>query len=477
MSEDYQEPSEELQEEPSEEEQEEPSEMLQEEPSEESQEEPSEEQQEEPDEMRQEEPPEPDMPVFEWYIQVAEGKKAGPISFERLKSFAERGKIFPKTKVRSTEAESVWTPAGAVPELFPGIDPKEYAEPEKAEPEKVAEPKAEEPSSESVAVTDDSQVTTKPKVRIDVGRKQDEKPTEKPKEKKAPAFMIDTGAASSKKQDSKKKEEKPAEPVEKPQEPEPEPTVDEQPEEDNMDGSTVTSSPGIKISIGGAKKEPKKEAKKEKSSAAFKFKIDPTASKKKEEEPKEPEKPVEEVVAAEPEPAPEEPKPEKKKDASSPGIKISIGAPVDKKKTDDKSASGKKSEKSAFKVAVKPTVQTTVKAEGEETKKTDDSAVVESKSEPKKRDKKEKDEPAEPAGKKASGTPLLLRIAAVLCFLVGLGAAGGLFFLGRETFDTPLSGLLSGTVFLFGTVTMILFLLVAHLFSKINEQQPREPEA
>lgn len=413
-------------------------------------------------------------PVVEWFIQVADGKKAGPISFERLKGFAVRGKIAPKTNVRSTDTDAAWQPAALVPGLFPDVDPEEFAAPDSQLKE---EPTSEEPeenvassdeSNGSVEVTDDSQATTIPKVLIDVGKKKDEKPAEKPKAKKAPAFVINTGASS-------KKKEEPAEtgdatpPEAEPKPEEPKPKAPKPAEEKKSDASSVASSPGIKISIGApaGKKEPKKE----KSSAAFKFAIDPDASKKKEEKTEEiadapvvdDTPPKEEPQVAQPIAQPQPP-PVEKKDASSPGVKISIGAPA-KKKTD--ATSDKKSgDKSAFKFAVKPDVPSEPKAD--ERKASSDSTVVTKK--PKEEPKRQEEDTTDAEPKKKSGAaPLLLRVFSILCFLSCTGSAAGLFFLGQGKFDTAFLALLAGVVFLLGFGVGFTAWLVASLFAGMKE--------
>jgi hypothetical protein len=57
-------------------------------------------------------------PEIQWFIQIADGKKAGPISWEHLKKFMEQKRLLPETKVRSTQSGSVWVPAGTIPNLF-----------------------------------------------------------------------------------------------------------------------------------------------------------------------------------------------------------------------------------------------------------------------------------------------------------------------------------------------------------------------
>ncbi len=58
------------------------------------------------------------MSDIQWYIQVEEGKKAGPLPFDRLQRLAAKGKIGPETNVRTTETGAVWTPARTVSGLF-----------------------------------------------------------------------------------------------------------------------------------------------------------------------------------------------------------------------------------------------------------------------------------------------------------------------------------------------------------------------
>lgn len=58
------------------------------------------------------------MADVQWFIQVGDGKKAGPVSFEKLQQLAEKKKFFPTTKIRSTEEGAVWVAAETVPGLF-----------------------------------------------------------------------------------------------------------------------------------------------------------------------------------------------------------------------------------------------------------------------------------------------------------------------------------------------------------------------
>lgn len=43
-----------------------------------------------------------------WYIQIEPGKKAGPVSFDKLQQLAAEGRFFPETKLRSTQEGAVW---------------------------------------------------------------------------------------------------------------------------------------------------------------------------------------------------------------------------------------------------------------------------------------------------------------------------------------------------------------------------------
>ncbi|MDR2706506.1 MAG: DUF4339 domain-containing protein [Planctomycetaceae bacterium] len=61
-------------------------------------------------------------PEVQWFIQIADGKKAGPISWEHLKKFAGQKRLLPETKVRSTQPDAVWVPAGTIPDLFGDIE-------------------------------------------------------------------------------------------------------------------------------------------------------------------------------------------------------------------------------------------------------------------------------------------------------------------------------------------------------------------
>ncbi len=77
------------------------------------------------------------MSEIQWFIQVAEGKKAGPVSFEKLQQFAQKRKFFPTTKVRSTEEGAVWVTASSVPGLF---DEEKEVDEKKEEPQEQALP-------------------------------------------------------------------------------------------------------------------------------------------------------------------------------------------------------------------------------------------------------------------------------------------------------------------------------------------------
>lgn len=56
----------------------------------------------------------------QWYILVADRKKAGPVTFEKLLDLKNKGKIAPNTMVRKV-TEKKWIAAAMVPELFGGI--------------------------------------------------------------------------------------------------------------------------------------------------------------------------------------------------------------------------------------------------------------------------------------------------------------------------------------------------------------------
>ena len=88
------------------------------------------------------------MSELQWYIQVSVGKKAGPISFERLKELVEQKRIFPGTNVRSTAPDAAWTSAKDVPGLFsesvnetenPTTDPEPIEETEETDDTKPEE--------------------------------------------------------------------------------------------------------------------------------------------------------------------------------------------------------------------------------------------------------------------------------------------------------------------------------------------------
>ena len=358
----------------------------------------------------------------EWYIQVGDGKKAGPISFERLKGFAERGKIQPTTNLRSTETDAAWMLARNVPGLYPKAEPNRNVPTEDFDSGE--ELSIEEPSTE-VSVTDDSQAMETPRDLIDAGLKKDEKKS---------VFVIDTGSASKKKDEEKPREE--AKSVEKPV---------EKNADDIANGSTVTSSPGIKISIGAPTG--KKEAKKEKSSAGFKFKIDPTGTKPKE-EPK-----------AQEEPVADKPTSKKDGDKSASGVKISIGAPTVKSKSEDKSSAKRSSEKSAstFKVAVKPGPP--VEPKPDKKKKSDDSVAVavKSKSKPTKQNDGENTDGSTDFELKMpkGGAGAFLKIVAVLSMILAFCGAITLIALGKETPGMPFSIVLAVIVFLYGIMTGI----------------------
>ncbi|MDR2756106.1 MAG: DUF4339 domain-containing protein [Planctomycetaceae bacterium] len=61
-------------------------------------------------------------PEILWFVQIADGKKSVPISWERLKNLAEQKKVLPDTKVRNNLPNAVWVPAETIPNLFENLE-------------------------------------------------------------------------------------------------------------------------------------------------------------------------------------------------------------------------------------------------------------------------------------------------------------------------------------------------------------------
>jgi hypothetical protein len=195
-------------------------------------------------------------PEIQWFIQIADGKKAGPISWEHLKKFAEQKRVLPETKVRSTQSGSVWVPAGTIPDLFGNNNETVPAQTTLSEtmvvtdkPEEKTTPaeKKESPvSSFSIntgAKQSHSDVAVKPVIKIDTKKSI---PKEN-KEKKKSTGIFGFGVQKSKTKTDEKKNDNPA----KISEPEKKKTSDQ-------------SASAIKISISPPKEKNKN---KEKSSA------------------------------------------------------------------------------------------------------------------------------------------------------------------------------------------------------------------
>jgi hypothetical protein len=200
-------------------------------------------------------------PEIQWYIQIADGKKAGPVSWERLKKFAEQKKLLPETKVRSTMPDAVWVSAETIPNLFENTEetfPTQITSSEKTvvtkkSEEKIKPSENKEPSVASFSINTGAEQTktnivTKPIIKIDPKKSV---PKEKTEEKKSTGFF-GFGVQKSK----TKTEEKNDVSVKRPE-----------PEKKKTSGQSVSE---IKISISPSKE---KDKNKEKSSAPATFVI------------------------------------------------------------------------------------------------------------------------------------------------------------------------------------------------------------
>lgn len=130
------------------------------------------------------------MSNVQWYIQVEVGKKAGPVSFEKIRQLVAEGKLVPETKIRSTEDGAAWTRAGDFDGLF-------------AETKASNEPAKNQKQVDSSSIGDKNPVKDKSQassIVIDVGGG---------RSKSKPAFSIDVkGSAKKDKKDPKQAEKR-----------------------------------------------------------------------------------------------------------------------------------------------------------------------------------------------------------------------------------------------------------------------------
>jgi hypothetical protein len=149
-----------------------------------------------------------DQSKIQWYIQVGDGKKAGPVPLERLQQLVKTGKVFPNTHIRSTQSGSTWIPANTVSGLFPdhSAEPNNLTEPES--------PKNDQKSSSiatfMINVGGDkpkADTTTKNAFKINPKKsEQKEKKEEKSEEKKNSSFFsFGTKPKSEEKKEDKNK--------------------------------------------------------------------------------------------------------------------------------------------------------------------------------------------------------------------------------------------------------------------------------
>lgn len=391
------------------------------------------------------------MSEIQWYIQVGGGKKAGPISFERLKELANQLRIFPGTNVRSTESESVWMPAKDVPNLFSQDEektPEPVAVSEESEPKPIEnEPEIKEnepgtvppdetsptePSAsvsntddENIPQTEDSQMAAIPinespketevEIKIAEPKKASSsftidtgKTSQKSSPAKNSAFAIDTGKSSSKPEaasletaEAEKKDEKPT----------PE-TIHDTDSDLLKTKKEEKSSAAVKISIGGVSDKKGKEKKPEKSSAAF---------------------------------------------------AISVGGGISEKKKE------------------KPSVKID-NVESEDVSEKDSAGLIDQK----KTSKKSKDKASSPVGKgdrkakspsPGGAMPGILKITSIISVLFGCGGGAGIVGLGMKVLGTPLSGILGGVVFLFGLCLGVVAWGLSSLIVRVAQQSEPQQSA
>ncbi|MDR0338577.1 MAG: hypothetical protein LBI18_16010 [Planctomycetaceae bacterium] len=214
-------------------------------------------------------------PEIQWFIQIADGKKAGPISWERLKKFAEQKKLLPSTKIRNTLPDAVWVLAETIPDLFDNvaehalptpITTSEITTATQNTEEKIKSAEKKETSSVSFSINTGieqtkTNIAAKPIIKIDTKKSV---PKENKEEKKSTGIFGFGVPKSPTKTDEKKNEAPKIETSLKTSEPEKKKTSDQ-------------SAPAIKISI-NQPKEKDKNKNKEKSSvpASFVISTEPT---------------------------------------------------------------------------------------------------------------------------------------------------------------------------------------------------------
>lgn len=206
-------------------------------------------------------------PEILWFVQIADGKKSVPISWERLKNLAEQKKVLPDTKVRNNLPNAVWVPAETIPNLFENLEevlPTQMTSSEitvvtKNTEEKTKPAEKKEPSVTSFTVNAGTEQTktniiTNPVFKIDTKKSV---PKENKEEKKSTG-IFGLGTQKSKIETEKKKNE-----IEKT-----DASVKlSEPEKKKSDQSI----PAIKISVSPPKE---KDKNKEKSSVSETFVID-----------------------------------------------------------------------------------------------------------------------------------------------------------------------------------------------------------
>lgn len=356
------------------------------------------------------------MSEIQWYIQVGPGKKAGPISFERLQKIARQGKIFPSTKVRSDETGAAWVPAHEIPDLFDEAPPADESElPSENTPDvdlPTEEPTnyealPEEPTTDTEAEKEEKVPFKAGAIVIDIGKGSASKKSTAPgtakneKKKTFTGFVIDTSGKKDKNQDGG------ASPAE-------EETGNEEPQ--------VEEAP--------APVEPKKS---DKSSVAVKINLAASPKQNTEESST--------VVVSELDLSTKI----KKADKSSAAVKINLG---DSKKTEESSEI----------------------VEAKKSKKKDKKESVPS-------PKKEKKPTPKKNGR---GLPSLLKTAAIVSFLVGGLGAGGIFAVCFQTPGILFAAVLGSVVLVFGALLGVVSWGLAGLAARLilleKPEEGRTPE-
>ncbi|MDR1962869.1 MAG: DUF4339 domain-containing protein [Planctomycetaceae bacterium] len=343
-----------------------------------------------------------------WFIQIAEGKKAGPISLERLKKFAEQKKLLPDTKVRSTQSDATWVLAKTVPGLFSEDEKQEIAPTETDLLESVTVMKkiAEDFSDKSVEKNDE-------KSAVEI--KSDEK-----KGSSVSSFSIKVGGDQS--------------------------------------SSNVTSKHVFKIDTKKSVPKENKETKNEEKKSKGLFGFGVQKSKVKTEEKKA------DVTAKDSEP-------EKKKtsDQSVSSIKVSIGSTKEKDKNKEQSSV---SAPTSFLISTEPTSEPAEELSQEEFSEPEESDEMEPKTDiaETKLKKYGKKEQTESLPKRKIGIlSLLLITLSVLSILVGGIGGIGLFLLSYQNNNPGFGAALGAVVFLFGMILGVVSWSLALLFTQSEQ--------